>query len=157
YKAHNKRKACGNTWESAALRFGTLPGRSTLFTNPQTQSQQARECSIPKHIKIVVVMNAVEPWKAQQPPPFQWRSVYDTKWRTVGIGENVRLCADVALLIQNSSTALNKISAQSPTLLHSGRMRGIERTTVTIRREERSSAQLQLSSRNFRSAKIRTR
>jgi hypothetical protein len=70
-------------------------------------------------IKLVVVMSAVELWKAQQPLLSQRPSVTFSKWRIVGNGENAALDRGPERRIKISSVTLNRISASSPTPMHS--------------------------------------
>jgi hypothetical protein len=70
-------------------------------------------------IKLVVVMSAVELWKAQQPLLPERPSVAFRKWRTVGNGENTASDPGPDHGTKSSSATLNRISASSPTPIHS--------------------------------------
>src|SRR5487761_303133 len=69
-------------------------------------------------IKLVVVMSAVERWKAQQLLLSQRFGSACSKWRVVGNGENIPSCSCRAIPCRISSTALNRISTSSPVSIH---------------------------------------
>jgi hypothetical protein len=71
-----------------------------------------------KLISLVVVMSAVELWKAQQALLSQRTGVDLFKWRLVGIGENSAFGRQRTRKIKISSTTLNRISTFSPTTIH---------------------------------------
>jgi len=64
----------------------TPESSADLFHNDNHYSKGFNQ--ILKTIKLVVVMSAVELWKAQQPLSYEWCTVPYREWQIVGIDEN---------------------------------------------------------------------
>ncbi len=113
---------CVNPVESQGNLFcpnSRFCGGATAFSQLHNYNHNNKSsCLNLKTIRLVVVMSAVELWKAQQLLLTQWSGIVCFKWRIVGNGENSSSHRLPKSNVNKPSTALNSISASSPTAIH---------------------------------------
>jgi hypothetical protein len=116
-------QSCGNRWETQ-LSISALASKSQsqseliIHNNSQLQSSKQGISKLFEIIELVVVMSAVNLWKAQELQPHN--SVTDSlsKWRFVGIAEISDLAEKFPVNFRIWSTPINRFSALFSYFLH---------------------------------------